>query len=172
MDEPMAAFAKCFRKQYLPDLVVRHATATKSAYARKEGKGVDVLNQLNSICLTRLPMKGVGGARYKNSPLAAGKTVLVVDDICTQGHSLEAARTFIEQTGARAISLSWLKTINTSFEQLGAVPSFDPYAPAVFAAAPAVKVHGYGSTIADPHAAKQIQDRLAQYDDWDWPAGA
>jgi orotate phosphoribosyltransferase len=32
-----------------------------------------------------------------------GKTVLVVDDFCTQGNSFEAARAFIRATGAQVV---------------------------------------------------------------------
>lgn len=168
MDSPMSTFALCFRKRYLKDLVVRHKDAVKSAYARANGQAVDVLNQLNSIQLTELPLQRPD-KRYVNSPVHAGKTVLLVDDICTQGHSLEAGRAFIEQTGASVVSLSWLKTINTAFQQLEPLPKFNPYVQNVFKSYKVSKMHPYHSQIVDDEAAAEIAKQLSRYDNWKWP---
>src|SRR5262249_34645580 len=85
--EPMTAFWKCFRKNYLSDLIVRHADAPESKRNRDTATHAQ---QLNTIHLRPDPLK-IGEERYKRSPLSAGKTVMVVDDICTQGFSFEAA---------------------------------------------------------------------------------
>ena len=69
------------RKSYMPDLVVRHKKAVKSQTARSSGGSVGVENQVNTIMLNRTPTRGVAGPTYKNSPVRAGKTVLLVDDI-------------------------------------------------------------------------------------------
>jgi hypoxanthine phosphoribosyltransferase len=130
---------------------------------------VDVRNQLNSICVSELPLKSPG-KRYVNPPLEAGKTVLLVDDICTQGHSLEAGRAYIEQTGAAVISMSWLKTINTPFQQLRPLPKFNPYKPNQFKTYDVANLHSYKSQIVDDDAAADIGRQLSRYDDWQWPA--
>jgi hypothetical protein len=165
----MVTFTNCFRKKYLPDLLVRHSTATKSQTARIRGLPLDHKNQLNTIKLTRLPLKGDSADRYKAPPLTAGKTVLVVDDFCTEGFSLEAARNFIQQAGARAIVLSWLKTINRSYHRLDLTGKFDPYVPQTFSNIPAAKYYPYFGYIVDPAAQNVLANRLALYDQWDWP---
>jgi hypothetical protein len=77
----MVTLTKCFRASYLPDLIVRRASATKSQTARLQGKPLDHRNQLNTIHLTEFPLRGDSQKRYKTSPLKNGKTVLVIDDI-------------------------------------------------------------------------------------------
>ncbi|WP_261326969.1 phosphoribosyltransferase [Rhizobium leguminosarum] len=96
--------ADTLRASYLVDLVERHAPAQKSQTARQQGIALDHGNQLSTIRLRRDPLKpGQLGGRYKASPLKPGKTVLVVDDILTEGFSLEAARAFVKATGADVI---------------------------------------------------------------------
>ena len=74
---------------------------------------------------------------YVQSPLRPGRFVLVVDDFCTQGNSFEAARAYVERTGARAICLGWLKTINTDYLKIADPPGIvDPYAANHFAKSP------------------------------------
>ncbi|MFM5035102.1 phosphoribosyltransferase [Aeromonas media] len=114
MKDDLMTFAKCFRKGYLHNLIERHTTAQKSQTARNKGIAIDHHNQINTITLTRLPIKNYS-QQYTNPPLRRGKTVLLVDDICTKGYSLDAARKYIERTGARTIMVSWLKTINPTF---------------------------------------------------------
>lgn len=168
MSEPLEAFAKCFRMRYLPDLILRHSTATKSAMTRAAGGAVDHLNQLNTIMLNRTPLKGRGQEPYKSPPLRRGKTVLVVDDICTSGNSLEAARVFIEQTGATPILLAWLKTINRSYERIVEIARFDPYEVQQFAAEPPLRFYEYEEYIQNPAAPDELGIRLEAYLTWDW----
>jgi hypoxanthine phosphoribosyltransferase len=118
-------FGKCFNKGYLHDLIERHTTATKSQTARNQGIVFDHHNQFNTIKLNKLPTKNYGNV-YKNAPLKRGKTVLLVDKICTKGWSLEAARKFVEGTGSKTIMITWLKTINTDIQTIVATPKFDP----------------------------------------------
>ena len=122
----MTILAQSLHRQYLPDLVIRHAKAQKSQSARAAGGAVDIQNQLSTIRLNRLPKKGPDGEPYKNNPLGKGKTVPLVDDICTQGNSFEAGRAFIEKTGANVICL--IKTINSDYRAVdGEVPLVNPY---------------------------------------------
>lgn len=167
MNDAMAIFGKCFRKNYLPDLIVRHTTAQKSQTARNSGKALDHLNQLNSIVLNRAPMRSAT-ERYKSPPLGKGKTVLVIDDICTKGYSLESARTFIEKTGSSVIMVSWLKTINTDIEELAPYGKFDPYKPVQFNEAHVQKVHSYRSNIVDYLAPEELTEIFRNYTNWEW----
>ena len=168
MDDAIAVFGKCFRKSYLSDLILRHTTAVKSQHARRSGVTLDHRNQLNTIKLNPTPMR-TSNARYKKSPLSPGKTILVLDDICTRGYSLEAARKYIEQTGSKVISVSWLKTINTDIEVLGHLPEFNPYESNSFEMAPVSKTHGYRTNIVDNLAPAELTAAFSNYENWDWP---
>jgi len=171
MEEPTLAFTKCFRKSYLRDLVVRHTPSRKSSFARVAGQPIDHLNQLNTLVLTRYPLRGTGDKRYVRSPLTDGKTVLIVDDICTNGYSLEAARSFLEQTGVRVICLSWLKTINTNYQKLEQVAPFSPFEASHFNQIPPIRSFPYHNFVVDPYAPEEIDQKLSSYDNWNWPDG-
>ncbi|MBG3011591.1 phosphoribosyltransferase [Proteus faecis] len=168
MNDDLMTFGKCFNKGYLHDLIERHTTATKSQNARREGKKIDHHNQLNTIKLNKLPKKNYG-KKYKNAPLKFGKTVLLVDDICTKGWSLEAARKYIERTGAKTIMVTWLKTINTDIETIGVTQEFDPYQVTTFTNTPLGKTYGYHTYHVDGAASEELGEQLQQYIDWDWP---
>jgi hypothetical protein len=170
MEETVKAFGNCFRKSFISDLIVRHTQSEKSAYARASGKTVDHQNQLHTIRLVKLPKK-TNGDRYRSSPLGSGKTVLVIDDFCTQGNSLEAARLFIEQTGAKTIGLSLLKTLFNGYREITDYEpkGFDPFSPATFSTVNFVE-HPYNGGITDGATHEEIGDKLARYDSWDWPS--
>lgn len=170
--EALDILGKCFRKSYLPDLIVRHAKAVKSQTARNAGESVGVENQLRTISLNRAPKRGAGGATYKNPPLKSGKTVLVVDDICTQGNSFEAARAFIKATGASAICVSWLKTISSDYRAISQpFGRFNPYKPMAPTQPIAVATHWYSSAIRTPGAPTDLAEVYQRYFDWSWPSG-
>lgn len=167
MDYALAIFGHCFRTRFLPDLVIRHTTATKMQHARNNGVAVGHNIQLDTIRLNPTPKKTANSA-YKRSPLKKNKTVLLIDDICTSGYSMEAARTFIQQTGAKVIMASWLKTINRDIEQLGAY-QFDPYVANVFPTPAAVTaVHSYKAHLVSPEAPNELDRMLKAYDNWAW----
>lgn len=168
MDKPMSIFGKCFRVNYIPDLIIRHTTALKSQNARNAGQAISHINQLNSIHLNPTPSK-TSTSKYVRSPLTRGKTVLLVDDICTNGYSLESARTFIEQTGANVIMVSWLKTINTDIHQLNEFNKFDPYMANKFLAAPVRRLHTYRDNIVDHEAPVELTLAFSSYTNWQWP---
>tara|TARA_R110002012_G_scaffold322063_1_gene554419 strand:+ start:8222 stop:9469 length:1248 start_codon:yes stop_codon:yes gene_type:complete len=169
MNDDLMTFGKCFNKGYLHNLIERHTTATKSQTARNAGVAIDHHNQLNTIKLNKLPTKNYNKP-YKKAPLKRGKTVLLVDDICTKGWSLEAARKFVESTGSKTIMVTWLKTINTDIQTIGVTPTFDPYHATTFTNIPSGKTHGYHVNHVDGIASEELGEQLQQYLDWDWPA--
>lgn len=160
--------AGSFRKSYLPDLLIRHAKAQKSQTARQAGKAVDVLNQLATIHLNRAPLRNMTGNRFKSPPT---KTVLLVDDICTQGNSFEAGRAFINATGAKTICLSWLKTIRTDYRAVSpplTIPK--PYGPNTFNFTPTTQAYGFNALIASTAAEDMLDALYTRYFNWAWPA--
>lgn len=171
IEEPMLAFTKCFGIEYLRDLIIRHKTATKSQAARNQGVTVDHLNQLNTIHLNPEPLKGSGKRYNKKKFSLSGKTVLVVDDFCTRGFSLDAARIYLEQAGAKVISLSWLKTINTDYTRIfSQTPAkFNPFEPNQFSTIDNHQCYVYKNYISDKYAPEEIDSRLAVYDNWQFP---
>lgn len=168
MSEAMSIFGKCFRITFLPDLIIRHTQSTQSHTARQRGQEVDHANQLNTIRLNPTPAR-TATKNYVSSPLKAGKTVLLIDDICTRGFSIEAARAYIEQTGARVILASWLKTINTNISVLAPFATFDPYRPTRFEHAPILKEHQYHANLTDHLAPEELTRQFGAYTNWDWP---
>lgn len=171
VDAAISIFANCFRHlTYLPDLIIRHTTATKSQTARQQGKRVDHLNQLNTIRLDETPTRSTtSGRRYVRSPLRASRTVLVVDDFCTSGYSLEAASTFIRATGADVIGLAWLKTINTDYEQAEELTVKRPFHRNTLQRCETENCFAYRAHLVDPEAQGELQTKLMAYSDWRWP---
>jgi Phosphoribosyl transferase domain len=170
--EALSILAESLRKRYLPDLIIRHTKAQKSQTARSSGGSVGVENQLRTICINRGPRKGLKGSPYKANPMKHGKTVLVVDDFCTQGNSFEAARAFIRATGAQVVCLSWLKTINTNYNAIsGEVSALvrNPYAPLTISKQVSVTPHSYGGAVVNPSAPSDLAQVYEHYFAWDWP---
>lgn len=168
MEAAMAVFGKCFRKKFLPDLILRHTTAQKLQAARNTGVPVGHKTQLDTIKLNRAPLKSAT-LRYTATPLGNRKTVLVVDDICTRGYSLEAARTYVEQTGASVIMVSWLKTINTNIQRLRPFPKFDPYEANTLPRVQVAAEYEYRTHLTSREAPDELDRMLKEYDTWDWP---
>ncbi|MEP5089651.1 MAG: phosphoribosyltransferase family protein, partial [Paracoccaceae bacterium] len=168
MEEILDLFGKCFRARYIPDMIVRHKDSVKSQTAAQKGIKVDHLNQLNTIKLNPTPEKSPGKA-YAKTPLREGKTVLVVDDFCTRGHSLESARTFLRQTKVDVIMVSWLKTINTDFKRLTPYEPFDPHQPTIFKSAVIEKEYPFAQHFSDHMAPEEIDSLFRAYEDWGWP---
>ncbi|WP_244957551.1 phosphoribosyltransferase [Bermanella marisrubri] len=170
MDEAIGIFSKCFRIKYLPDLIIRHKTSTRSHVARNTGIQINHLNQLNTIKLNPHPMKNRTEA-YKNLIPLSNKTVLVLDDISTRGFSLEAARLYLQRAGAKVVLVSWLKTINTDYEEIRIKRNFKPFEENQFNDEDLEKInsHTYAQHITDNQAPKEITELLKEYDNWDWP---
>ena len=159
------------RAQYLDDLIVRHTPATKSQWARQTGVAISHANQLDTICLRRNPMRpGPQGNRYKAPPLRAGKSVLIVDDICTQGFSLEAARAFIQKTGSSVICLASLKTPGgNDYEMIHELdPEIaNPYSPFKTGTV-RTRTFGYNYGIRNANAPDEVAAAFDRYRNWDW----
>ena len=166
LDAVMSILGKCFNKTYWPDLLVRHVASTKSQPIPALNR--TFRNHLNTLHLNRLPRPYDGPPRKTPTPIK-GKTVLVVDDICTSGRSLDVARAYLEAAGGRAILFSWLKTINTAFMHMTTSPVKQPFIANTAAMEPASKTFPYGGRIVDPHAPQEIGALLAAYKAWSWP---
>lgn len=113
-------------------------------------------------------LKDNSGSKYKKFPLKKGKTVLVIDDFCTQGYSLEAARIYIEQTKAKVILLSLLKTITKDYEQIANINQFDPFKSNRFTFVEKIIKHRFDNYIMEKSAAQEISSKLKAYDSWQW----
>jgi hypothetical protein len=169
--DALTILADSLQRRYLPDLIVRHAKATKSQSARMQGQSVGHLNQLNTIRLAKFPIKSKSGERYKSCPIKSGKTVLVIDDICTEGNSFESARALIEKTGANCVLLAWLKTINTDYKAISAaLPILNPFSPVDLSS---VKIptesYYYSPAIRNSSATANLSDVFERYYGWNWP---
>ena len=159
------------RANYLEDLITRHKDATKSSASRNQGLDPGHANQLSTICLRKDPMKtGASQARYKNPPLKIGKTVLIVDDICTAGYSFEAARQFINSTGANAIFVSWLKTPGANdYQKIKDLdPKIKPYE--AYSSTNISKMTiSNNSNVTNEFASDELAKAFESYKEWEWP---
>ena len=167
--KPIDTFAKSFRKKYIPDLIQRHTTAPKSHFDRSKATH---FNQLNTIRLCQLPSYIVKGEtkKYAEFPIGNDKTVLVIDDICTQGMSLEAARHYLNSLGIRVISVAFLKAVNNAYQPLSAatLPHGAFNKNTVTQIVPG-KIYDYRDHIVDKNAVHELDERLKRFRSWDWP---
>jgi hypothetical protein len=166
IDGVLSILGKCFNKTFLPDLILRHVAAQKSQYVPSNAR--TFRNHLNTLRLNSHP--------HRNEKLPAksalnltGKRVLVVDDICTSGRSLDVARAYIQAAGGTAVLFSWLKTINTSYSHMSATPAIRPFQVNVVADEPPHTLFGYHSHIIDQQAPGEISSLLTAYKNWAWP---
>lgn len=170
VNEALSIFADCVQAKLIPDVFIRHISAQKSQSARIAGKVVGHKNQIDTIHLNPSPTKNKRGDKYKAPPLKAGKTILVVDDFCTAGNSFEAARAYVLATGAKIVCLSWLKTINTDYQEIDPMVTVQtPYVPNKVAYEPAHTSHCFSSDIVDASATSDLNDVFSKYYNWDWP---
>ena len=170
VNDALRILANSLRKTFIPDLLIRHIQAQKSQTARQAGRSVDHLNQINSIRLNSAPIKNKASELYVTPPLRRGKTALVVDDFCTEGNSFEAARTYIQSTGAKTICLAWLKTINTDYREIRPLPKLISYKANTLVSAPQRVSHYFSSNIRNPTATADLQQVFNRYYHWDWPS--
>lgn len=170
--EALNILGQSLRKSYLPNLILRHSKAVKSQSARAAGSSVGLDNQLNTIRLNVSPTRGVDGKPYRSPPARGGKRVLVVDDICTEGNSFEAARAYLAAAGAKAVCVSWLKTINTDYRAVSLpFPPFVPYVANTFPTTIQAATHSYSSAISSHAAPNDLADVYNRHFAWDWPTG-
>jgi hypoxanthine phosphoribosyltransferase len=122
--------------------------------------------------LSKAPTRpGKLGIAFKSPPLGKGKTVLIVDDICTQGYSLEAARALVEATGGKAIALTWLKTPGKNdFIAISDVgQKVAPYTPnKTDPSKMSLKFFGFSDNIINHKAEHELAVAFENYEDWDW----
>jgi hypothetical protein len=166
LDALLTTLGKCFRKDYLPDLIVRHQAAIKSQTATLDQK--TFRNQLNTLHLNRR------ARRYDREPpksdvRLSGKQVLVVDDFCTNGRSLDVARAYIEAAGGTAVLFSWLKTVNRGFLHMTPPPHLHPFQPNQVATEPTAYEYRYQPNIENPDAPAEISRIFTAYRTWAWP---
>ncbi|MDR5763135.1 phosphoribosyltransferase [Caballeronia sp. LZ035] len=162
----LARLGKCFGKSYYHDLIIRHREAPKSQYTKAADRRF--ITQLNTIHLQPKPHRNLRDQPNKTNLKLAGKRVLVVDDFCTSGCSSEAARAFIEAAGGQARLYSWLKTINTAYQEITPSIDLNAYAAASLAADPPAVAHAYHAGIIDHHAPAEIQSIFDQFCGWTW----
>lgn len=168
--KPMDTFAKSFNKRYIPDLIQRHTTAVKSQFNRDS---VTHTNQLNTINLRQLPTRIVKGENkpYAKFPIDEGKTVLVIDDVCTKGMSFEAARLYLNGLGIRVVSVAFLKARNHAYASLkSAKLPFGAFGHNKVTELTPGKSYGYNEHIIDTAATGELTKRLQRYQKWDWPS--
>lgn len=170
----VAVVSGSLRARYLFDFIQRHADAPKSQTLRTTGGKPTADNQLNTIRLNpNATQPGPKQIKYVRPPDLKGKTVLVVDDICTQGYSLEAARAFLEAAGAKVILLAWLKTPGPNDYHCitGLSTTIDnPYAPYTSTGV-AQKAYSNSGNVMNPNADNEIAEAYTKYAKWDWPVG-
>ncbi len=92
--------------------------------------------------------------------------MLVVDDICTNGRSMDCARAYIEAAGGQALSFAWLKTINSSYLRMNPVPVLKPFQSNAIAQEPAASAYSYSDAIEDQEAPAEISLLLDKYKAW------
>ncbi|KZX98869.1 MULTISPECIES: phosphoribosyltransferase family protein [unclassified Sulfitobacter] len=170
----VAVVSGSLRARYLFDFIDRHTDAEKSQILRNNGKSPTANNQLSTIKLNPTPTRtGPKQLKYKNKPNIKGKTVLVVDDICTQGYSLEASRAFLEAAGANVILLSWLKTPGRN--DYHAIDKITPAIKRPFSKfSPAgvdEKIYSNSGNVMNPNADTEIAVAYKKYVSWGWPTG-
>lgn len=162
--EVLDLLGKCFRKSFLPNLFIRHQTAVKSTTLKANARLF--ANQINTIHINNYANK-LGAIEERKTPLQLrGKTVLVVDDICTSGRSLDVARAYLASAGAGAILFSWLKTINTSFLSMEPSPQLAPFRENIINSEPSSLAYSYSDNIVDQAAAAEIDNLLNQFRLW------
>ncbi|MDP0929722.1 hypothetical protein Q0601_21265 [Paracoccus onubensis] len=170
----VAVVSGSLRARYLFDFIDRHTDAEKSQTLRNNGKLPSANNQLSTIKLNPTPTRtGPKQLKYKNKPNIKDKTVLVVDDICTEGYSLEASRAFFEAAGANVILLSWLKTPGRN--DYHAIDEITPAIKRPFSKFSPTRVHekiySNSENVINSNADTEIAEAYKKYVSWDWPAG-
>jgi len=166
LDGVMTRFSKCFRKPYLPNLIVRHTMSQKSQYLKPEKK--TFCNHLNTIKLNQRPRRYDRSEPPKATLSLKCKRVLVVDDFITNGRSLDVARSYIEAAKGTAVLFSWLKTVNTSFNHMRPDPLLNPYQLNAVDAEPTSAAFAYHAQIVDAAVSKEMQSIFEAYKGWLW----
>jgi predicted amidophosphoribosyltransferase len=166
MNDVLTMLGQIFNKKYIPDLIVRHSAAPSQRAERQQRRDPGPDNQLNSIHLTKLPLKKPT-ERYKSPVPLKGKRVLLFDDFTTKGYSMEAARLFLAQAGASVTAVSWLKTINRPYTVLSVARTFNPFRPQTFQRDEIIgQALQYEQYIGDRSAADELTTALRRFRDY------
>ena len=169
LDALLTTLGKCFRKDYLPDLIIRHQASIKSQTAASTQK--TFLNQLNTLHLNRHP-RHYEKPPYKKPIDLRNKRVLVVDDFCTNGRSLDVARAYIEAAGGCAVLFSWLKTISLPYLHMNPAPTLRPFEANGITREPNALNFNYSPHIISDDAPAEIDRTLDAYRKWNWPSSS
>lgn len=164
----LTRLAKCFRMGFYDDVIVRHVPVPKSQFTPAAKRRFTT--QINSIHLNRYPHKNLSPNANRGPLQLNDKTVLVVDDFCTSGRSLEAARAYLNSAGADVRLFSWLKTINTSYCQIRPPVVLRPFEPNELTDEPHHLNHSYNSGIYDTDAPAELAQVFGLYNGWNWGA--
>jgi len=162
----LVRLGKCLNKGYYHDLIVRHTDAPKSQHIKAAERKFGT--QLSTIRLNKRPHKNLSEHPNKTDLKIKNETILVVDDFCTSGRSSEAARLYLQAAGATARLYTWLKTINTSYEEALGDPGLKAYMPNERGEPERTQAHGYHAAIVAPKAPAEIQEIFEKYVGWKW----
>ena len=165
--DALMRLGQCFQISYYEDLLVRHTLAQKNQPIRAHLR--TFANQLHTIRLNRRPTRNRCGQPNKTDLSLRGKMVLIVDDFCTSGRSVEAARAYIQAAGGTVRIYAWLKTINTSYQEMAAIGGLKPYGPNLNRGEPPSIPHNYYAGILDQQAPQEIDNIFNRYTGWNWP---
>ncbi|VTT26653.1 Uncharacterised protein [Klebsiella pneumoniae] len=172
METELRGLAVCFRGKFLKDLFIRHTTADKSQHLRQRGGEVAITNQFNTVKINPYPIKNLKtGSRYVSPPKLKNKTIIVIDDFCTEGNAHETARIYLESLGANVISISWLKTINTDVKIYHSKKRLNPYETNTLQQTDLElsNILSYRANLIGSDASDELNNKIRQYDHWDWP---
>ncbi|MDO9278631.1 MAG: hypothetical protein Q7U05_08745 [Polaromonas sp.] len=158
--EVLSLLGKCFSKPFLVDFILRHEDAIKST----KQKSIDrkFISQINTLRLNSNPSK-YGSAPRKSAIPINNKGVLVVDDICTSGRSMDTARAYLAAAGAHTVLFSWLKTVNTDFVSMEPALELKPFEKNMITSEPNTFTYKYSNHIVDAAAATEIDNVLKAF---------
>ena len=112
--------ARLFRDKYVDDLLVRHQPAIDSGKSRWQRRGVNFLNQVNTVFLNN-----------GHEQRVVDRRILVVDDFSTDGYSFECARNLLLEGGASDVVCVALGKYGLRHHIVSPRPgySWDPFRP-------------------------------------------
>ncbi|WP_304306220.1 phosphoribosyltransferase [Pseudacidovorax intermedius] len=161
--EVLDLLGKCFNKPFLVDLFIRHEDAVKSTSQKAANR--KFASQINTLRLNKFPSK-YGGAPRKTPVQLSNKNVLVVDDICTSGRSLDTARVYLSAAGANATLFCWLKTVNTDFFSIEPNLALKPFEKNGINDEPSAVRYFYAPNIVDAAAVEELNTLLQGFQQW------
>lgn len=163
-DDVLETFAGAIRSRFLIDLVKRGREAPSQAATRRSRSQPKPDAQLSTILIEKFPLKTRDGERYRTPIKLGGKRILVVDDFCTEGYTLDAVRNHLATVGATMVGVSVLKTINTAYHRLDVTTRLNRFALTEVPAAGVRAVNlGYDSHIVDTAAVTELRESFEQF---------